>query len=89
MGDAAAIAHVVGDYIRNHYLQDYDGEFTETTPMISGGIVDSFSMVALKMFVERKYCITIPNEIASAEAFDTVKSIAALVNAALEDNEQA
>jgi acyl carrier protein len=49
------------------------------TPLISGGIVDSFSMVSLKRFLEKKCKIQIPDVDASPEAFDSVNSIAALV----------
>jgi acyl carrier protein len=70
------------DYIRNEYIDDDDDEFelNENTKLISGGIVDSFSMVSLKRFIEKKYAISIPDEEASPEAFDTVNSIIALVN---------
>ena len=67
-------------YIQNEYLEDDDEvELTASTPLISSGIVDSFSMVSLKRFLEKKYQISIPDEEASAEAFDTVASIARLV----------
>ena len=69
------------DYIRNEYLdEDDDTPLDENTKLISGGIVDSFSMVSLKRFLEKKYNISIPDEEASPEAFDTVNSIIALVN---------
>ena len=68
------------DYVRREYLEeDDDRPLTETTKLISGGIVDSFSMVSLKRFLERKYDVKIPDADASPEAFDTVASIAALV----------
>ncbi len=68
------------DYVRKEYLEeDDDRPLTETTRLISGGIVDSFSMVSLKRFLERKYDVKIPDADASPEAFDTVASIAALV----------
>ena len=68
------------DYVRKEYLEeDDDRTLTETTKLISGGIVDSFSMVSLKRFLERKYDLRIPDADASPEAFDTVESIAALV----------
>ena len=51
-----------------------------STPLITGGIVDSFSMVSLKRFLENKYAISIPDDEATPEAFDTVNSIIALVN---------
>ena len=52
----------------------------ENTPLISGGIVDSFSMVSLKRFLEKKNGISIPDEEATPQAFDTVTSIVELVN---------
>jgi acyl carrier protein len=75
------MSKVVLDYVKREYLEeDDDRELTETTPLISGGIVDSFSMVSLKRFLEKKYQAQIPDADASPEAFDTVKSIVALVN---------
>jgi len=56
-----------------------DREITETTPLISSGLVDSFSMVALLRFVEKKYAIHISDADATLEAFDTVERIVALV----------
>ena len=68
------------EYIRNEYVdEDDDIELNENTKLISGGIVDSFSMVSLKRFLEKKYQISIPDEEASPEAFDSVTSIIALV----------
>jgi len=69
------------DYVIKAYLEDdEDEEVTFDTELISGGIVDSFSMVSLKRFLENKYEIQIPDADASPEAFDTVNSIAALVD---------
>ena len=74
---------VILDYIRNEYLDEEDAEemdLDENTSLISSGIVDSFSMVSLKRFLEKKYEITIPDAEASTEAFDTVASIIEIVN---------
>ncbi len=71
---------VVLNYVRREYLEeDDDREVNEDTPLISGGIVDSFSMVSLKRFLEKKYQIQIPDADASPEAFDSVNKIVALV----------
>ena len=68
------------DYVIKEYLEDdEDEEITYDTELISGGIVDSFSMVSLKRFLENKYDIQIPDADASPEAFDSVDKIAALV----------
>ena len=70
----------IRDYVVKEYLEDGDDrEITEQTPLITGGIVDSFSMVSLKRFLERKYGIQIPDAEATPQAFDTVDSIAELV----------
>ena len=69
---------VVRAYVVNEYVED-DSEVTFDTPLISGGIVDSFSMVSLKRFLENKYKISIPDDKATPEAFDSVNKIVALV----------
>lgn len=74
------IKQAVLDYVIAEYLEeDDDQQIGYDTELISGGIVDSFSMVSLKRFLERKYDISIPDAEATPEAFDTVESIAALV----------
>ena len=81
MGCAVSdIAKVVLDYVTREYLEEGDPRKIDlTTRLISGGIVDSFSMVSLLRFLEKKYSIHIPNDAATPDAFDTVENIAALV----------
>jgi acyl carrier protein len=67
-------------YVKKEYLEDGDDrDLGENTPLITGGIVDSFSMVSLKRFLEKRCQIQIPDSEATPEAFDTVNAIAALV----------
>ncbi len=70
---------VVKEYVIEEYLEDDEEELNYDTPLISSGIVDSFSMVSLKRFLETKYRITLPDNEATPEAFDTINSIVALV----------
>ena len=71
---------VILEYVRREYVEEGDDRELDTgTKLISGGIVDSFSMVSLKRFLEKKYAIRIPDADASPQAFDTVDSIADLV----------
>lgn len=70
---------VVLEYVINEYQEDDDDVITYDTPLISGGFVDSFSMVSLKVFLEKKFDISIPDEQATPEAFDTVDKIVSLV----------
>jgi acyl carrier protein len=71
---------IVLQYVIDEYLEDEDEVITYDTPLISGGIVDSFSMVSLKRFLENKYKISIPDDKATPEAFDSVNKIVILVN---------
>jgi acyl carrier protein/D-alanine--poly(phosphoribitol) ligase subunit 2 len=71
------------EYIKKEYLGEDEADdmtLDEHTPLISSGIVDSFSMVSLKRFLEKKYGVKLPDEEATPQAFDTVTSIIALVN---------
>jgi acyl carrier protein len=74
-----ALKKIILDYIRKEFVEDDDTEVTETTKFISSGLVDSFSMVSLKTFLEKKYQCKLPDEEATPEAFDTVEGIIALV----------
>ena len=73
------IRDTVLEYVIEEYLDEDDDRITYDTPLISGGIVDSFSMVSLKRFLENKYRISIPDDKATPEAFDSVNKITALV----------
>ena len=70
---------IVLKYVTKEYLEDDSEPIAYDTPLISGGIVDSFSMVSLKRFLENKYAIQIPDDKATPEAFDSVNKIATLV----------
>ncbi|HEX9912254.1 MAG TPA: acyl carrier protein [candidate division Zixibacteria bacterium] len=68
------------DYVKKEFLEeDSDMEIKEDTPLISSGIVDSFSMVSLKTFLEKKFKIQIPDAKATPEAFDSVNNIIILL----------
>ena len=74
------IREKVLEYVIDEYVdEDDDIEVDAETALISSGLVDSFSMVSLKAFLERTYDIKIPDEDASPEAFDTVNSIVGIV----------
>lgn len=74
------LKQVIRAYVAKEYLEEGDDRsIDDSTPLISGGIVDSFSMVSLKRFLERRYGIGIPDAEATPEAFDTVSRIAEVV----------
>jgi len=73
------LKEVILKYVNAEYVEEGGDPVTYDTPLISGGIVDSFSMVSLKRFLENKYKISIPDDQATPEAFDSVDKIVVLV----------
>ncbi len=70
----------IADYIEREYLdEDIDQEIGLDTPLISSGIVDSFSMVSLRTHFEKKHHVRIPDHEATPEAFETVRQISDLL----------
>ncbi len=75
------LTKTVLDYVIREYIEEGDDRVvTPDTPLISGGIVDSFSMVSLKRFLEKKYKISIPDAEATPDAFDSINKIVALLH---------
>jgi len=73
---AEELKDLIINYVKKEYLEeDTQEDIDENTPLISSGIVDSFSMVSLKTFLEKKFNIKIPDEKATPEAFDTVNNM--------------
>ncbi len=74
------VKKMIIEYVKKEYLEEDSGqEIDEQTKLISSGIVDSFSMVSLKVFLEKKFQIKIPDEKATPEAFDSVDNIVVLL----------
>ncbi|KPL13928.1 hypothetical protein AMJ74_04360 [candidate division WOR_3 bacterium SM1_77] len=77
---AEDLKNLIIDYVKREYLEeDSEEEVNENTPLISSGIVDSFSMVSLKTFLEKKFNVKIPDDKATPEAFDTVNNMVNLL----------
>ena len=66
-------------YVKDEYLDEEEVDLNYDTPLISSGYVDSFSMVSLKRFLETRYKISLPDDKATPEAFDSVNNIVKLV----------
>ena len=78
MANLEEMKEVILEYVIEEYAEE-DDDVNFDTPLISGGLVDSFSMVSLERFLEVKYKISIPDEKATPEAFDNVNKITDLV----------
>jgi acyl carrier protein len=76
MTDDRQLSQTILDYINREYVDALQGTpLTADTPLISSGLIDSLSMVSLKVFLNQTYRLRIPDREASAEAFDSVNAI--------------
>lgn len=74
----------VRDFVRTYILKEFlpgvaASELTDTTPLISGGILDSLATVKLVAVLEERYKVEIQAHEASITHFNTVADIASLV----------
>lgn len=75
-----AIEGTVKSYILDEFLPGASpSDVTESTPLISGGILDSLATVKLVAFLEEQYKVTIEPHEASVDYLDTITQIADLV----------
>jgi len=74
------IGTTVKQYILNEFLPgENPAELTPTTPLITGGILDSLATMKLVMFLEERYGITMQANEADPEHLDTIELIEQLV----------
>ena len=72
------IKQEIRGYVAEHFLPGGQG-LEDTTPLISGGLIDSIGMLGLISFMESRFGVEfMPREV-DAHTLDNVESIAALV----------
>jgi acyl carrier protein len=64
-------------------------EINYDTSLISGGYIDSFSMVVVLIFLEKTFNVKIPDKEATPSNFDTVNKMVELVNKFRTDDDTA
>ena len=75
----------VRTYLQNEVLQQPDREIKADEALISSGLIDSFSLVDVALFVEDEFGVTIDDTELNAETFDTLDALADLVIARKDD----
>ena len=74
------ISQVVSDYILTHFLPGEDPALlTESTPLITGGVLDSIATLKLVVFIEDRFGVQVEAHEAGVEHLDSVGQIAALI----------
>ena len=66
----------IRDYIVNSLIRNPKYKLGDNDKLISGGIIDSFSLVELSMFLEEKFGVRPDDTELNADNMDTVQMIA-------------
>jgi len=70
---------IIAKFIQRELSKDKEQNIGQDTMFISSGLVDSFSLIRLLVFIEDEFGIVIPDEAATAEAMDSVALILGLM----------
>jgi acyl carrier protein len=75
----AEIIPTLEGFIAKEILKQPDRKITSDEPLISGGLIDSFSLVDLALFVEENLGVRIDDTELNADTFDTLTQLAELI----------
>ena len=67
------------EYILTQIVKRPRQQLDKNTPLISNGLIDSFHLVDLAIFIEEKYGVRIDNSELNPETFDTVAQLSELI----------
>ncbi len=73
------IPSAISKYIASHVLKDPARTVRLDEPLISSGLVDSFSLVDLALFVEDRFAVHLDDTELTSAVFDTVAELASLI----------
>ena len=71
----------ISTFISTEILKDSTRSIALTESLISSGLVDSFSLVDLALFIEETFDVRIDDTELTVDAFDTIEELAALISA--------
>lgn len=69
----------LSQYITTKILKQPNRKLSETEPLISSGLIDSFSLVDLGLFVEDQFGVRLDDTELNAQTFDTLAQLAELI----------
>ena len=80
MTDTEDIKGALKQFILQEFLPAEDpAELTDSTPLISGGVLDSIGTVKLVMFIEERFNVTLQAHETDREYLDSIDAIASLI----------
>jgi acyl carrier protein len=75
----AEIITTLEEFVTKEILKQPDREISPDEALISGGLIDSFSLVDLALFVEENLGVRIDDTELNADTFDTLTQLAKLI----------
>lgn len=69
----------LGEYIRIEIMRQPDRTIAADEALITGGLIDSFSLVDLAVFIEEKFGVRIDDTELNAATFDTLDQLSKLI----------
>lgn len=75
----AEIVGTLNRQIATTILKQPNRAIKENEPIISSGLIDSFNLVDLALFIEDKFGVRIDDSELNAQTFDTVAQLADLI----------
>lgn len=69
----------LADYIAKEILKRPEREIKIDEPLLSSGLVDSFSLVDLSLFIQDTFGVLVDDTELNAETFDTLKELSELI----------
>ena len=77
------IMQTISTYIATQILKQPKRVLSPKEPLISNGLVDSFSLVDLSLFIEKTYNVYIDNPELNRETFDSLDQLVNLIRSRL------
>lgn len=78
MSERDRIESTLHDFVAQELLDGDAAELTPTTNLLALGIIDSLSMVSLRVFMERSFNVRVPDGI-QPEDFSTLAAMATMI----------
>lgn len=73
------ISTTLNEYIANEILKQPGRIINPDEPLISGGIIDSFHLVDLALYIEDTFGVHIDDSELNADTFDTLNQLVTLI----------
>lgn len=76
---SAEMINKIAEFITTEIMKQPDRQIDPDEALISGGLIDSFSLVDLALFIEENFGVRIDDTELNAETFDSLNQLAGLI----------